>query len=80
MEEFSLRDLRSSERSALLDEVAQGASVPFHARALDPSVAIEFTHRTRRFRDIELTSTEFSNYLGNGQRLKPGICRHRVSS
>lgn len=64
MEEFSLRDLRSSERSALLDEVAQGASVPFHARALDPSVAIEFTHRTRRFRDIELTSTEFSNYLG----------------
>ena len=64
MEEFSLRDLRSSERSALLDEVAQSASVPFHARALDPGKPIEFTHRTRRLRDIELTSTVFNNYFG----------------
>ncbi|MBG6237815.1 hypothetical protein IWX78_000770 [Mycetocola sp. CAN_C7] len=64
MEEFSLQNLRSSERSDLLDEVAQGSSVPFHAGALDRSRPIEFLHRTRRFRDIELTRTTFNNYRG----------------
>ena len=64
MEEFNVRELRSAERSSLLDELARTASVSFHAGSLDRSKPVEFSHTTRRFRDIELTQTSFSNYLG----------------
>lgn len=64
MEEFSVRGLGLSDRSALLDELARSASVAFHAGALEASKPVQFDHQTRRFRGIELTQTHFSNYVG----------------
>ncbi|MET0932595.1 MAG: helix-turn-helix transcriptional regulator [Mycetocola sp.] len=64
MQEFDVRDLHPWERSPLLDELAQSASVPFRARAFDASRPLEFSHRTRYFRDMELTQTTFDNYFG----------------
>jgi AraC-like DNA-binding protein len=64
MEEFDIRELRPSERTPLLEELAQNASVAFHAGALNQSEPVSFSHQTRRFRDIELTQTKFTNYLG----------------
>ncbi|WP_207453271.1 helix-turn-helix transcriptional regulator [Herbiconiux sp. SYSU D00978] len=64
MEQFELDALPSADRMPLLDEIARQASVSFRAHPLDPAKPVRFSHGSRFFHEVNVTQTQFGNWLG----------------